>query len=536
MAMSNVGTSYIEIRAKLDRFERDLKDAESTALKGGTALGSNIDSGLKSKLSGLSDFGKRLGKGLAIAGGAALAGLAVAGKAAFDAAQEAAQIGAQTEAVLKSTGGAANLTAREIERLAGRISAYSAVEDDAIQSGANLLLTFTNIKDAAGANNDVFSQATTLMTDMSVAMGQDMKASAIQLGKALNDPIKGVGALSRVGVQFTEKQREQIEAMVDSGKTMKAQKIILGELTTQFGGSARKIGDTKPWDKMKNAVGEVMESIGTALMPTIETLATRLRKFIESEKFQAWLEKASKWLQEKLPEAIEAVVRFVRQDLMPAFETITGAIGNFVGLLRDSYELLKKISKLTGVANAIKSLIPGGGLLGIAGSPTAKGDFGNTPTAWANTAMAAVPGFQTITSGYRPGDTGSYHSTPPPYNAVDIGGENLSGTFTYLAATVGQKVRELIYGHSIIERGQLGYYAPNDHFDHVHMADMGAIIKGPALIAQGNITEAHIPLTGPGAKSLGPTIHIHGDVYGFNDFMEKVNEALSVGIGLRTAI
>jgi len=30
---------------------------------------------------------------------------------------------------------------------------------------------------------------------MSTAMGQDLKSSAIQLGKALNDPIQGVAAL-----------------------------------------------------------------------------------------------------------------------------------------------------------------------------------------------------------------------------------------------------------------------------------------------------------------------------------------------------
>ena len=41
--------------------------------------------------------------------------------------------------------------------------------------------------------------------------------SAIQVGKALNDPIKGVTALHRVGVQFTERRRDQIEALVESG-------------------------------------------------------------------------------------------------------------------------------------------------------------------------------------------------------------------------------------------------------------------------------------------------------------------------------
>ena len=73
---------------------------------------------------------------------------------------------------------------------------------------------------------------------MSPVLGTDASGSAIQLGKALNDPIKGITALTRVGVTFTEQQKDQITTLVESGKTIDAQKIILGELQKEFGGSA----------------------------------------------------------------------------------------------------------------------------------------------------------------------------------------------------------------------------------------------------------------------------------------------------------
>ena len=77
-------------------------------------------------------------------------------------------------------------------------------------------------------------------------------------------------------------------------------------------------------------------------------------------------------------------------------------------------------------------------------------------------------------------------------------------SFTQTAvATFGRHFRELIYsplGFSIIDGRQTAPVAVSDHWDHVHMADYGAIVKGPAMIQQGNITEAHIPLTGPGAR------------------------------------
>ncbi len=145
------------------------------------------------------------------------------------------------------------------------------------------------------------------------------------------------------------------------------------------------------------------------------------------------------------------------------------------------------------------------------GSPTAAGVSG-VPTAWALQAMNAVPGSQAISSGYRPTDTDSFHSMPPPFNAVDIVGANLPSVFAWLVDKYGNQAREVLFQHTLVERGRASYYAPADHFDHVHLADMGAIVRGPAMIAQGNITEAHIPLTGPGAKgfSISGVLEIPG--------------------------
>jgi hypothetical protein len=80
----------------------------------------------------------------------------------------------------------------------------SGVDDEAIKSSENLLLTFTNIRNETGKNNDIFNQATKATLDMSTALGNDLKGSSILVGKALNDPIKGMTALRRVGVSFTD--------------------------------------------------------------------------------------------------------------------------------------------------------------------------------------------------------------------------------------------------------------------------------------------------------------------------------------------
>lgn len=155
-----------------------------------------------------------------------------------------AKAAAQTEAVLKSTGAVANVTADHVQKLATSIRDKSGIDDAAIVSGQNMLLTFTKVRNEVGKGNDIFDQATMATANVSAALGKDMPAAAMLVGKALNDPIKGMTAMGKAGIQFTQAQKDSIKAMVESGDTMGAQKIILGELETQFGGSAAAAGAT----------------------------------------------------------------------------------------------------------------------------------------------------------------------------------------------------------------------------------------------------------------------------------------------------
>lgn len=191
------------------------------------------------------------------------------GYAAF---KEQQGVMAQTDAVLKSTAGSANMTKKQISDLAGSLAALTGQDDMAIQHGENLLATFTNIRNETGKGNDIFNQATKSMVDMSVALGQDTKSSAIQLGKALNDPIKGVTALQRVGVSFTEDQKKQIKTLVESGKTMEAQKLILAELNKEFGGSGVAAGKT--YEGQVARISEMFEDLKISIIEKALPAAT----------------------------------------------------------------------------------------------------------------------------------------------------------------------------------------------------------------------------------------------------------------------
>lgn len=168
---------------------------------------------------------------------------------------EAEKVQAQLTAALKSTGGAAGQTVKMLNEHAAALQAVTTYGDEATNSAQAILLTFTKIQ------GDTFPKATEAVLDMATALQMDLKSAAIQVGKALNDPILGVTALGRAGVQFSEDQKAMIKTLVETGHTAEAQIIILRELETQFGGSATAARDTLggALEALKNAFGDLLE-------------------------------------------------------------------------------------------------------------------------------------------------------------------------------------------------------------------------------------------------------------------------------------
>lgn len=194
-------------------------------------------------------------------------------KGSIAAADEAAIVQAQLYAVLKSTGEAAGVTADEAMRLSKSFEETTTYSDDAILSAENLLLTFTKI------NKDVFPQATQIVLDMSTALGQDLKSSATQVGKALQDPVLGVTALRRVGVNFNEDQQKVIKNLVDTGRSAEATNLIIKELSNEFGGSAAAKAKTfaGQMEQLQNTINNTQEVLGgameAALLGSVEAMS-----------------------------------------------------------------------------------------------------------------------------------------------------------------------------------------------------------------------------------------------------------------------
>lgn len=195
----------------------------------------------------------------------------------IDAFNESDQALGQLNATLKSTQGSLGLTTEAIQEQAKAMQQLTVFDDDAVISMQSVLATFTQVK------GEIFTNAVPAILDLSTKMGQDLKSSAVQVGKALNDPIAGITALRRVGVSFTESQQNVIKTLVETGRVAEAQKMILAELNTEFGGSAQAAAaaGTGAWKQLQNQFGDVREevgelalTIGKDLLPIIKSMVS----------------------------------------------------------------------------------------------------------------------------------------------------------------------------------------------------------------------------------------------------------------------
>lgn len=368
----NVGTAYLEIIPSAAGFGNRLTAQLSGDMgRAGEAAGTKASGG----------FASTFGSGLkAMAGAAAALGIASAvtgfiGDSIAEA-REAQKVGAVTEQIIKATGGAAKVTAGQVGDLATAISLKTGVDDEAIQTGANLLLTFKKVRNEVGAGNQIFDRATAAALDLSKAGFGSMDSASKMLGKALNDPVQGITALSRAGVTFTEQQKEQIKTLARSGKTLEAQKLILAEVESQVGGTAA--ASATAGEKMAVAWGNVQEKVGEKLLPILdkaagfvtEKILPAVTKFVDAVsdpnsdagatigKISSALSSAGQVMTETVVPAARQVWEWIQKHVVPAVKDLAEKLSS--GLQAAWKTVTEKINEnrpaLEAIGRAIKAV------------------------------------------------------------------------------------------------------------------------------------------------------------------------------------
>jgi hypothetical protein len=259
--MANDLELSLRIRTDLQRATREIRGLREDLKKsGGGAKSAQKDLGgmnreldkSRSKMLGMGSTATRL-RGL-------LTGLfaAVSFRAITQATIRQEEALAQVEARIRSTGGVAGYTTAQLAKMASELQGVTTFGDEAVLEMQSLLLTFTRVQ------GEVFRDSQELILDVATAMRTDLKSAALQVGKALNDPLRGLDALNRSGIQFSDQQKEVIKQLVETGRTAEAQRIILKELEVQFGGAARAARQTfgGALTGLSNAFGDLLEANG----------------------------------------------------------------------------------------------------------------------------------------------------------------------------------------------------------------------------------------------------------------------------------
>lgn len=256
MAGAVIGALRAELSAQIAQFQSDMGKAADSV------------KGFQKKFGAA---GKAMQKAGAVMSVAVTAPLVAFGVQSFKAATEAQQAIGQVNAALASMGPVAGRTAEQLQKSATALMGLSTFDDDEIlQKVTANLLTFGNV---AGTQ---FDRAQRAAVDMATRLNMDLQPATIAIGKALNDPIKGMTALGRVGIQFSADQKAAIAAMVETGNVAGAQGIILGELERQFGGAGKAMQDATPGDEMKDAWNSFQEVVGAIVIKVLPPLTALL--------------------------------------------------------------------------------------------------------------------------------------------------------------------------------------------------------------------------------------------------------------------
>ena len=261
MSSSVIGALRVVLGADTAAFEKGLDGAQRTLNRFNRDMQK-----LSAKFTGI---GQTLTLGLTVP-------IVAFGVKSMQAAQQSADAFAQVEAALKSMGGASGKTAAELQVAAKAIQDIAAIDDDDIlrKVTANLL-TFGKVV------GPTFDRAQMAIVDLSTRMGMDLQAATILVGKALQNPIRGVNALRRQGVELDEAQVSLVKSMMAVGDTAGAQAVILTELERQYGGAAKAAADANPYAKLVQAFDDLSEAIGEKLLPVLTPVIIKLTALLD---------------------------------------------------------------------------------------------------------------------------------------------------------------------------------------------------------------------------------------------------------------
>lgn len=302
----------IDVVARLDKAEAAIKRFEGQA----ESAGKNAGTG----------FGTNFGKAAAVAAAAALAGMVVVLKQGIDAAIEQEDAINQLNGALARTGQFSAEASIGLQKFASDMQKNTTFSDDAILTNAALIQSLGKL------SVEGLKQATTAAADLATTLQIDLRTASLMVGKAAAGEI---GTFGRYGIVI----KEGANAAETFANTLKA-------LAPQQGAAAAKANTfSGTMEKLKNAFGELLESVGNIIIksPGLVNVFKLLSGALLSLAGTVDKVSASGFLDKLLIKMTE-FAQAANNTVIKTFEAIVNAIRNVGGVV-------------TAVANAINGTL-----------------------------------------------------------------------------------------------------------------------------------------------------------------------------------
>jgi hypothetical protein len=268
-------------------FQSALKTAksETSGLKNSMA---GMSSGASKGFASMGSAMKSVAKGTAVVAAAVAAAGAAIGALTYKlilSGEAANSADARVRNIAKSMGlfgDQSDAVAERLNNLADKIELQTGVDGNAIQLTQAKLLTFKELANTADELGGNFDRATQAAVDMAAAGFGAAEQNAVQLGKALNDPVNGLAALRRSGITFTEDEKAKIKTLAESNRMHEAQALVLAAIEKQVGGTAAATADASV--QIKAALNQGFEEVGKPLAAALASITPQFIEFVEMAK------------------------------------------------------------------------------------------------------------------------------------------------------------------------------------------------------------------------------------------------------------
>lgn len=303
------------ISASIDKFKNSVNEANQTVKGFGKDANNSMD---------------KLNKTIANVGKTIIAAFSVReivnfSKECFAAYSNQLQQEQKLTEIMRSRIGATDAEIESVRALASEQQKLGVVGDEVALAGAQQIATFATTSDTINTLLPAMENLAVQQHGVNVSSG-DMVSIANLMGKALQGQ---VGALSRVGISFTDAQEKILKYGTEEEKA-----ATLAQVITDNVGNMNEVLAQTPEGKvqqLKNTLGDLQETLGAALAPVITEIASAVSRFFAEHEPQ--IQNFSQNVLPQVQEATEKVFNSIQKalDFVKEHKTLMETIAIIIG-------------------------------------------------------------------------------------------------------------------------------------------------------------------------------------------------------------